>query len=106
MKEKILDMFEEKNRERFNLLTDMLVKLIEDQRVLQDKVDSEGYTYKAGELIKPNPAVGQLRETQKQILTMSARFGLSPRDLQLLERNSETITEEEPDFSEFGDLDE
>ncbi|WP_039905470.1 P27 family phage terminase small subunit [Acetobacter tropicalis] len=105
MKQKILDLFEEKNRERFELLTNMLVRLIEDQKELQDIVDREGYTYKAGELTKPNPAVAQLRETQKQILTMSARFGLSPRDLQLLERDLEKEKEEE-DFSEFGDLDE
>lgn len=105
MKDKILDLFEEKNKERFSLLADMLVRLIEDQKVLQDIVDSEGYTYKAGELTKPNPAVAQLRETQKHILTMSARFGLSPRDLQLLERDLEKEKEEE-DFSEFGDLDE
>ena len=75
--------------------------LVADEKTLRDVVDREGFTYAAGDLIKPHPAVGQLRETQKQILTFYTRFGLTPRDRQLLTKDEKAAE----DFSQFSDLD-
>ena len=87
----------------FQITEKLLDSLLEDQSTLLGIVRQEGFTYQSGEFIKPNPAVAQLRETQKLILTLSARYGLSPRDKQLLERDIKP-EESSEDFTEFGDL--
>ncbi|MBS0984594.1 P27 family phage terminase small subunit [Gluconobacter cerinus] len=91
--------------DQFEPFIKMFEDLVEDYRILKQLIEQEGYTYKAGGLTKPNPAVAQLRETQKQMLSLSRRFGLTPYDLNLLKRDQLEQAQEE-DFSEFGDLDE
>lgn len=91
--------------EQFEPFIEMFEDLVQDYQVLKELIKQEGYTYKCGGLTKPNPAVAQLRETQKQMLSLSRRFGLTPYDLNLLKRD-QTEQNSEEDFSEFGDLDE
>ncbi|KAB8122208.1 P27 family phage terminase small subunit (plasmid) [Komagataeibacter medellinensis] len=88
---------------QFCLALDQFSQLLQDRDELQKLVDTQGFTYQAGDLWKPNPAQGQLRETQKQILTFYSRFGLTPRDKQLLMRESQ-VDAEDGDFSEYSDL--
>lgn len=85
---------------KFEFAYDQFARLFFDRDILQHQVDQEGYTYKAGDLTKPNPAVAQLREVQKQILTFYTRFGLTDRDNQLLTKD----LPKEEDFSEFDGL--
>lgn len=96
---KILDLKDDD----FCLALDQFSQLLQDRDKLQKLVDTQGFTYQAGDLWKPNPAQGQLRETQKQILTFYSRFGLTPRDKQLLMRESQ-IDDGDQDFSEYSDL--
>lgn len=97
-KKLILDMVDYNSK--FEFAYDQFARLLSDKDILQQQVDREGYTYKSGDFIKPNPAVAQLREVQKQILTFYTRFGLTDRDNQLLTKD----LPKEDDFSEFDGL--
>ncbi|GAN84014.1 P27 family phage terminase small subunit [Novacetimonas hansenii] len=96
--QKIKTMVDDKPQYEFAIK--QFARLLTDRDALQALVDEQGFTYRAGDLIKPNPAVGQLREVQKQLLTFYSRFGLTSRDERLLEKEQE----EDTDLSEFSDL--
>ena len=95
-KQEILSKYSDEEQKLFEPLLDMLITTIDEYNLLKSIVDSEGFTYKAGPLTKPNPAVTQMREAQKTIFTLSTRFGLSPRDKKLIsEVNIKTETKPE-----------
>ena len=105
IREQVLKNTNSQDIEQFEHFIQMFEDLIQDYQILKQLVNQQGYTYQCGGLTKPNPAVAQMRETQKQMLSLSRRFGLTPYDLNLLKRDIQTEDTGE-DFSEFGDLDE
>ena len=75
----------------------MFCTAVAEVQLAQENIRGNGRTYQVDDLMKPNPAVGQLKAFMQEARAWGALFGLTPADRSRLE----VSTDEDDDLDEL-----